>query len=310
MNITYFEPFGRAWDRMKKILFQPFDINKWFVLGFSAFLAGLLDGGGGNGSGSWRNGSDVDWGDVAYFPSNAWNWLMDHSLWFGLIMFGVVFVFALVILLNWLSSRGKFMFLDNVVYDRAKITQPWNEFKDLGNSLFLWRLIYGFIVFFIFTILLTLFFISFQNMYHSGFPKPLTGFTVAGMVLILLTLFVITGYISAFLDGFVVPIMYKHKLSATKAWGRFLPLFARYFWYFILYGIIIFLLIVVVVISVILFGFLTCCIGFLLLIIPYIGSVLMLPVSVTFRAFSVEFLEQFGDDYKIFPGQDQPVEAA
>ena len=48
-------------------------------------------------------------------------------------------------------------------------------------------------------------------------------------------------------------------------------------------------------------GLLTCCIGFIFLIIPYIGSVIMLPVSVTFRSLSLEFLEQFGPDYKIFP---------
>jgi len=300
MNITYFEPFGRAWDRMKRILFQPFDINKWFVLGFTAFLAGLLDGGGGSGSRGHKY-DHVDWGDVARFPNTAWEWLMDHSIWFSLILFGVVFIFALVILLNWLSSRGKFMFLDNVVHNRAKITQPWNDFKNLGNSLFVWRLIYGFIVFFIFMALLVLFFLSFLSMYDGGFPKPLTGFTVAGMVLVLLTLFVITAYISAFLDGFVVPIMYRHNLTATKAWGRFLPLLGKNFWYFILYGIIVFFLIIVVIITVILFGLMTCCIGFLFLIIPYIGSVIMLPVSVTFRAFSVEFLEQFGEDYKIFP---------
>jgi len=46
----------------------------------------------------------------------------------------------------------------------------------------------------------------------------------------------------------------------------------------------------------------------LLLITPYIGSVVLLPVSYTFRAFSVEFLEQFGDDFTIFPKQKDPQE--
>lgn len=67
---------------------------------------------------------------------------------------------------------------------------------------------------------------------------------------------------------------------------------------------------IIVVISVIVLGLATCCIGFLFLIIPYIGSVIMLPVSVTFRAFSVEFLEQFGGEYKIFPTNDTPEKAA
>ena len=43
MNIAYFAPFARSWNRMIKMLFKPFQINKWFALGFTAFLAGLLD---------------------------------------------------------------------------------------------------------------------------------------------------------------------------------------------------------------------------------------------------------------------------
>ena len=49
MRIGYFEPLTRAWERMKSILWQPFDLAKWLVLGFSAWLAGLADGAGGGG---------------------------------------------------------------------------------------------------------------------------------------------------------------------------------------------------------------------------------------------------------------------
>ena len=50
MQINYIAPLSNAWNRMLKSLFKAFDIKKWFVLGFSAFLAGLLDWeGGGSG---------------------------------------------------------------------------------------------------------------------------------------------------------------------------------------------------------------------------------------------------------------------
>jgi hypothetical protein len=48
-------------------------------------------------------------------------------------------------------------------------------------------------------------------------------------------------------------------------------------------------------------GFATCCVGFLLLALPYINAVVLLPVLYTMRAFNVEFLEQFGNEYHIFP---------
>ena len=41
MTIQYIEPLNRAWGRMKTALFKPFDIHKWFVVGFNAFLAGI-----------------------------------------------------------------------------------------------------------------------------------------------------------------------------------------------------------------------------------------------------------------------------
>ena len=141
MNIDFFNPLSRSWDRMKNALFQPFDITKWFVVGFTAFLAELLDGPHGNGSGKYKR-DDVDFGDVADFPYNiAWDWLMDNPGWFSLIIFGIILLIAFLVLLTWLSSRGKFMFLDNVVHDRAKVTKPWYDFREHGNSLFLWRLV-------------------------------------------------------------------------------------------------------------------------------------------------------------------------
>lgn len=45
-KVEIFKPFGEAFGLMKKILFQPFDWKKWFVIGFAAWLANLGNGGG------------------------------------------------------------------------------------------------------------------------------------------------------------------------------------------------------------------------------------------------------------------------
>src|SRR3954447_1556541 len=59
-KIEIFAPFSAALDLTKLILFQPFDIAKWLVIGFAAFLAQLGGGGIGNfnpgrlwGNGKW-----------------------------------------------------------------------------------------------------------------------------------------------------------------------------------------------------------------------------------------------------------------
>ena len=74
MQIGYIEPFSRAWDRMKIALFNPFSLNKWFVIGFNAFLAGLLDGyhGGSGSSGSHHRGRIGSFGEfIASKPAGT-----------------------------------------------------------------------------------------------------------------------------------------------------------------------------------------------------------------------------------------------
>ena len=43
-KIEIFKPFGDAYELMKTILFRPFDLKKWFVIGFAAFLAHIGSG--------------------------------------------------------------------------------------------------------------------------------------------------------------------------------------------------------------------------------------------------------------------------
>ena len=60
-KIEIFAPCSAALDLTKLILFQPFDLTKWFVIGFAAFLSHLAGGGGGSfnynpnlGRGNWN----------------------------------------------------------------------------------------------------------------------------------------------------------------------------------------------------------------------------------------------------------------
>jgi hypothetical protein len=306
MNISITDAFSRGFDRMKADLFKPFDLNKWFVVGFTAFLAGLMDGhssaGGGNRRWDYHHGLH----EFFNFPYHAYHWLVSHPLWSSLIISGLVLLIAVFVVFTWLSSRGKFMYLDNVVHNRALVSQPWNEYASNGNSLFLWRLVYGFIVFFCFAGIFGFAWVAARNYYlqHAGVMVWLPA--LLGFILLFLVLAIIVGYINLFLDSFVVPIMYKHKIGVLEGWHRFLSLLSENFFHFILYGLFVFVLLIAVVILVITVGVMTCCIGLILLIIPYIGSVILLPVTYTFRAFSIEYLRQFGPEYDVF-GQESAV---
>jgi hypothetical protein len=114
-------------------------------------------------------------------------------------------------------------------------------------------------------------------------------------------LLILVGFIELLLSGFVVPIMYRNRITAMRAWSVFAGLFMSNPLQFVGYGLVVFVVKICIITGVVLVGLLTCCVGFLVLVIPYLSSVVLLPVSYAMRAFSVEFLEQFGPDYLILP---------
>jgi hypothetical protein len=308
MTIQFMEPFSRAWDRMKLALFKPFDIHKWFVVGFNAFLAGLMDAS--NGSGGARGWKNEGFGGFIHFPRTAWAWLMAHPGWAYAILFGVVVAMVIVVLITWASSRGVFMFLNSVVHDRVEIAKPWREYQKEGTSLFVWRLFLGLASLVAFGLVFAYFFVRGAALYDSGVSPVLPISFFIGLGLLALGLMLIWGYIILFLKDFVAALMFKHRISAGAAWKLFLGIFKRYPFHFIGYGIIVFFLIIVFVIAVIVAGLVTCCIGWILLAIPFISTVVTLPVWYALRAFSLEFLAQFGPEYDVFPRPAQPAAAA
>ena len=308
MKILFMEPLSRAWNRMKIALFRPFDIHKWFVVGFNAFLAGLMDATSGSGGG--RGGKNGSFGEFIHFPRTAWAWLMDNPGWAIAILVLAAVAIVIGVVLTWASSRGMFMFLDSVVHDRVEIARPWREYQKEGNSLFVWRLLFGFVCITLFAGLAAWFFIGGAALYDAGYSRTFPIALIVSVGLLALVILLVCGYITLFLKDFVAALMYKNRIPAGEAWKIFMGLFRKYAFHFLGYGILLFLLMLVFVFVVIVAGLITCCIGWLLLVIPYIGTVVTLPFWYTLRAFSLEFLAQFGPEYNVFPLPAAPVTAA
>ncbi len=307
MPIQYVAPLSRGWGRMKRALFQPFDFKKWLIVAFTAFLAQLSDfGGGGGGGGKWGRHGGEDFGQIMELPRRAWDWLQGHPAWFGLIVFGVIVIAALLVLATWLSARGKFMFLDNVVHDRARVAAPWAAFRAEGNSLFLWKLVFILVAFSIVAGVMIEAFFRFHDLYEAEGYSALLLAPIVIRLLILGIIFLLVGLVDLYLSSFVVPIMYRERIGTMAAWSRFLNLLGKNVAEFILFALFFLALLVAVVIVLVVFGFVTCCCGFVILALPYVRDVLLLPLWYTGRAFSVEFLEQFGPEYRLFPTPEAP----
>jgi hypothetical protein len=313
MNIQYFEPLSRGFARMKAALFKPFDIKIWFVVGFTAFLAGSANWGF-QGPMSFNqergrvNKGDLE--DVLYFPQKAWEWLGSHPVWTTLICFLIFLGFIIGLLFAWLNARGRFMFLDNVVHNRSLVAAPWREYRSEANSFFVFTFLLGLAGLVLVVAYILECISGLQSLYEgSGEFRALIGPAIlAGVGLLII--FIIGGFIHFMLGTFVVPIMYRDRSNTSKAVQKFFSLFMSNFFYFLGFALFMLCLTMLIGIGVFIAGCATCCIGLILLMIPYISSVVTLPIAYMLRAFSVEFLEQFGPEYHIFPRPEpNPPEA-
>ena len=300
MSKEYSAPLTRAWNRMKSILFRPFNIEIWFKLGFTAFLAGLLDSSNGGGGGGAQDGMDnFKFSNAVNWPYEAWTWLQEHPGWFFFAMMMAVLALALFLVFLWLSSRGKFMLLDNVVHKRANVSAPWKEYKTEANSLFLWRLGFSAVVLLVILVFLRHIWQKAVVFTENSFAEHVPILFILQTALFFFLIVILLLYVKMLLESFVIPVMYKHRIRASEAWNRFLKIHWDHFGSFILYGLFVLLLSLGVGILIGLAGLATCCLLFILLALPYIGSVVLLPVTITFRAFSIEFLSQFGKEFDV-----------
>ena len=314
MRIEYWAVLGRAWGRMKDLLFRPFDPVKWLVLAFCAWIAGLLDGRGGGGNGVRVGGGHGRGPGASVDPENVleglrqalaavrtgWEWVLGHWGATLVVFIGLPLLLALILTLLWLTSRFKLIYLDNLVRGRAEVAEPWRRLGKLGDSLFAFRVAFGFACLLVAGVLVALL----ASLGIVSLASSAKGWGVAGIVLaaMLFFVFVVAAiYLGLFLESFVVPIMYKHNLRAVPAWRAFLPWLSADTTSFLLYGLFVLLLGIVTALGIGVIGFATCCVGFFLLWLPYVGTVLILPLLVTYRYLSLEFLAQFHPSLSVFP---------
>ncbi len=296
-TVSVIEPIGPAFEKVKTILFSPFDLRTWFVIGFCAWLA-YLGRGGGNGGGGGRGGRPPDvhegFGEAKVFVLENLGWIIPV----GLIVVALIIVLWLVF--TWLSSRGRFMFLHCVAENKAEVKVPWAKFRQHANSLFLFRIVLGLIGFAVIglpcLLAVGLIVITIAN---NGFVAAAV-LGIVMVVLMIIAISIIFALIGKFTMDFVVPIMFLRTTNCVAGWREFLTILsvnkARFALY-ILFQIVIGLAIGAIVLTAV---FVTCCCAACILAIPYIGTVLMLPVLVFKRAYSLLYLGQFGPEFDVF----------
>lgn len=301
-RIEVLAPFNAALEWTKQILFRPFDLEKWLVIGFAAFLSHLAGGGAG-----------FNFNPAPFRNREGWNFRarafefsgfhFEHgSILLTLALAAIVFIIAIavVLLLIWIGCRGRFIFVDCVVRNRAAIREPWKEFHRTANSFF------GFII------LVAVLFIVFAAaaasplifwlMAHRGDVRfgPIA---MLGMGLWIALVFVFAlswGLIS----HLMIVAMYRRRCSAMEAFRATVALIASEPVPFILYLLFLIVLAILAALASCAAACITCCIAAL----PYIGTVILLPLYVCLTAYPLLFARQFGSDWDAWADSTPPIQ--
>ncbi len=290
-NISVIAPAGKALDTVRQLLFAPFNLVKWLGLGFTAWLATLTEG------------LTLNFNPI---PNKAFDspaiqntiaWMQAHLtlvISAGIVLVGVILTITLI--MAWASCRGKFMFLDNVLNNRAEIQSPWHRFRRQGNSLFLFSVCFGIATLVVLATLgLLLLFVAWPDIGRHNFGINALSAILLG-IFFLASYMIVVACLLAFLNDFIIPLMVVRACRVMTAWGLFLDIFKAHAGAFGLY--LLFRLVLALVVSTV--TLLACCFLCCTVLIPYLGTVILLPVLVFWRSYSVHFLEQFGENYRMF----------
>lgn len=296
-KIEIFAPFGAAYEWMKGMLFRPFDVARWLTIAFAAFLAGGTGGGGPGNFGRLGRWGDGDWKYRSHrYGDFSSDWNVEPWLIAGVVAL-VLFALAIGIVWLWVNSRGRFIFTDCIVKNRAAIKEPWHEFRREGNSYFLFALVVAAgMIFLIGTMILVAWVpvTMLINHENSGAEVAVVPLILLCVVLVLIWLVIVMFF--AVISTFMVPVMYRRRCLAREAFFDVMKLIVHNpgpFILFVLFGIVLALGVGIVGTVV---TCMTCCIGAL----PYVSTVLLLPAIVWLAAFKLLFLRQFGDQYDVW----------
>jgi hypothetical protein len=88
--------------------------------------------------------------------------------------------------------------------------------------------------------------------------------------------------------------------TCLGGWAEIRPLLTAHLGSFVLYFLFQIVLALAIVMLVLVVVLITCCIAGCLLILPYLGTVALLPVLVFKRAYSLHYFAQYGAEYDVF----------
>ncbi len=189
------------------------------------------------------------------------------------------------------------MFTDCIVKNRGAVAAPWREFRTEGNSYFLFSLVVG-LALFVFAVLLSVpvILLLVKSRYYFFIHRDQLNIYLISAIVAWVFVMLLLVFVWSLIANFMTPVMYRRRCRAYEAFRAVTKLIAAnpgeillYWLFLIVLGLASALVACVVTCA-------TCCIT----AIPYVGTVILLPVFVLLRSFSLLFIRQFGPDYDVW----------
>jgi hypothetical protein len=303
-----------AIEHTRRNLF-PVRVEKWLVLGFLAFLdqcgRTLNGGGGGSGGdghhGGWPGGPRGLGEKVTETVNTATAWLSAHAVEVTLgVILGLVAIAGVLAAVLWINSRGTFMYLDNVASGRFEVSRPWTRHAAPAQSYFGWR--FGLSLAMLFVLLfgaglVAVAAVAFVRGRLEGAAGGAAALALLPVLLLLALALPLLALASVALRDFVAPLQLTTGLRCGEAARVLESLVTQHPGAFVIYLLLKMVFSVAVGLTIFLGGCLTCCIGFL----PIVMQALFQPLFYFERSWSLFLLRQMGHD---LPGRGQAPNVA
>ncbi|HVO11086.1 MAG TPA: hypothetical protein VMX54_10145 [Vicinamibacteria bacterium] len=306
-TVSPVDALREAFDHARRQLF-PLRFEKWLVLGLLAFLdqcGRSFHSAGGPGGHHGPVDMNVPPGipEGPHGPAGLADWLVRMTSWLSAhaplvvaVVLGSVLVIAvLAAIVLWFNSRGVFMYLDAVVSGRTDIGRPWRQHAGAAASYYGWSL--GLSLAVLFTMLFaggvvaaSAFALATGRLHETGGWLAAAAFTP--ILLLLLLALPLLALARVALRDFVAPLQLATGLPCGPAARVLEGLVMQQPGAFVLYLLLKLVVVVGTGIVVTVLGCLTCCLGFL----PVVMQVVFQPLFFFERSFSVFLLRQLGYD--------------
>ncbi len=302
--VSPFDAAREAFEHTRRQLF-PIRIERWLALGLLAFLdqcgrsfrSGGPVGRGGGHRPVWPSvGLPGDHPEILDGLQRWTEWLSAHAALVTLgVLAGVVVIGVLAAVVLWFNARGVFMYLDDVATGRADVGRPWSQHAQAASSYFGWSL--GITLAGLFLVLFASALVAAGLLaLVSGRPHAGVGWVSAAAIVPVLGLLLVGLFLLALaalaLRDFVAPLQAATGLPCGRAARLLEGLVLEHPGAFVLYLVLKLLVHVVTGIVIAIGGCLTCCLGFL----PIVMQVVFQPLFYFERALSLFLLRQMGYD--------------